>query len=139
MIINESLRLYPPAAIIMRQTRERVKLGNLDVPANTQLYVALTAVHHDPEIWGQDVSQFDPMRFSEPRRNPLASFFPFGIGPRICVGQNLALAEAKTVLAMVLQRYHLTLSPTYVHVPVLFITIQPKFGAQILFRKISTT
>lgn len=135
MIINETLRLYPPATMIMRQTLKRVKLGNLDIPAKTQLHSALIAVHHDPEIWGEDANRFNPLRFTEPRKH-IASFFPFGLGPRICAGQNLAMVEAKIIVATIIQRYSLTLSPTYVHSPMLFITVQPKYGAQILLRRI---
>ncbi|EXC07291.1 Cytochrome P450 734A1 [Morus notabilis] len=137
MIINETFRLYPPAVMIMRQTSKRVKVGNLDIPAKTQLYSALLAVHHDPEIWGEDSNKFNPLRFTEPRKH-IASFFPFGLGPRVCAGQNLAMVEAKIILVIIIQRYSLTLSPTYVHAPMLFITVQPKYGAQILLRRIST-
>lgn len=136
MIINETLRLYPPAAMIMKQTSKKVKLGSLDIPANVQLFIPLIAVHHDKDLWGEDAHEFNPSRFIEPRKH-LASFFPFGLGSRICAGQNLALIEAKIVLAMIIRHYSVTLSSTYVHAPMLFITFQPQYGAQLILRRVS--
>lgn len=135
MILNETLRLYPPVVALTRGTSKDIKLGDLEIPAKTQFYVAVAAVHRDPEIWGKDSLEFNPQRFAESRKH-LASFFPFALGPRVCVGQNLAMVEAKIILAMIVKNFSLALSPSYVHAPSMRLTLQPQYGAPILFRKI---
>uniref|UniRef100_A0A1W7HBX9 Cytochrome P450 n=1 Tax=Scoparia dulcis TaxID=107240 RepID=A0A1W7HBX9_SCODU len=138
MVLQETMRLYPPGPMLLRRTAKKMKLGGLDIPANTQFSVPIIAVHHDIDIWGNDVNEFNPMRFSEPRKH-LASYFPFGIGSRICIGQNLAMVEAKIVLAMIIQRFSLTMSPSYVHSPIHLWTLDPQYGAPIIFRRLNSS
>ncbi|KAL4639826.1 hypothetical protein ACB092_03G246300 [Castanea dentata] len=140
MIINESLRLYPPVIAITRKVEREVRLGKLTLPANLSLYIPTLMLHHDPKIWGEDVHLFKPERFSEgiakATNNNIAAFFPFGIGPRTCVGLNFATTEAKIALSMILQRYAFTLSPTYVHSPFQLLTIRPQHGVQVMLHSL---
>ncbi|KAK3222803.1 hypothetical protein Dsin_009828 [Dipteronia sinensis] len=140
MIIKESLRLYPPVISISRKVERQVQLGKLFLPAGMTLYIANMALHHDPQIWGEDVHLFKPERFSEgvakaTRNNP-AAFFPFGLGPRTCMGSNFAITEAKIVLSMILQRYTFTLSPSYIHSPFTFVTVRPQHGIQVMLHRV---
>ena len=136
MIINETLRLYTPTLSVLRIVEREARLGKLILPANLSLYIPPLALHHDPQIWGEDVHLFKPERFSEgvakATNNNIAAFFPFGMGPRTCVGMNFATNEAKIALSMILQRYSFTISPTYVHSPVQHFTLRPQHGIQVL-------
>uniref|UniRef100_A0A0E0DR95 Cytochrome P450 n=1 Tax=Oryza meridionalis TaxID=40149 RepID=A0A0E0DR95_9ORYZ len=136
MVLKETLRLYPPAMFLNRMVNRDVKLGKLDIPAGTQLHFPILDIHHDVSIWGADADEFDPSRFAEGKSYHLGAYFPFGIGPTICVGQNLTMVEAKVALAMILQRFALVVSPSYVHAPMHGVTLQPQYGAQVLVHKI---
>ncbi|XP_028085615.1 cytochrome P450 734A1-like [Camellia sinensis] len=136
MILNETLRLYPPAVMLMRKATKNVRLGGLNIPVDTQLYLAFAAVYHETKIWGVDANEFNPMRFTEVRKQ-LGAFVPFGLGARTCVGQNLAMVEAKIVLAMIVRRYSFSVSPSYAHAPIQYISLQPQHGAHILFKNIA--
>ncbi|PON79760.1 Cytochrome P450, E-class, group I [Parasponia andersonii] len=138
LVINESLRLYTPVLGFSRKTERELRLGNLIIPADMEILISNLALHHDAQIWGEDVHQFKPERFSEgfakaTNNNP-AAFFPFGMGPRICVGMNFALIEAKIALSMILQRYSFTLSPAYVHSPYQLITLHAQQGIQVILQ-----
>ncbi|KAK9051228.1 hypothetical protein SSX86_027854 [Deinandra increscens subsp. villosa] len=136
MIVNESLRLYPPVPALKRMVETKVQLGEMTLPANLELYICPLAVHHDPEIWGVDVHLFKPERFeggiAKATNNTPASFLPFGFGPRTCVGLNFALVEAKIALVMILQKFKFKISPNYVHSPIQVFMVRPQHGVQII-------
>ncbi|KAJ8771907.1 hypothetical protein K2173_027084 [Erythroxylum novogranatense] len=136
MIINETLRLYPPVLSLHRQVSKEIRLGKLTLPANMYLLLSILALHHDPNIWGEDVHLFKPERFSEGVAKAAdgnsAAYLPFGAGPRICVGFNFATIEAKIALCMILQRYSFRLSPAYVHSPFQLLTVRPQYGVQVI-------
>ncbi|VAH43136.1 unnamed protein product [Triticum turgidum subsp. durum] len=135
MIVNETLRLYPPAVAMIRTANRDVELGGCVVPAGTELLIPILAVHHDEEHWGADAAEFNPARFGDDRRlRHQMAFMPFGGGERVCIGQNLALIEAKVALAVVLQRFAFRLSPAYVHAPRVLMILNPQYGAPVIFR-----
>ncbi|XP_028796132.1 cytochrome P450 716A67-like [Neltuma alba] len=140
MILYEALRLYPPIAWVERYAEKDVKLGNLSIPKGVRISLQILMMHHDERFWGDDAKEFKPGRFSEGISNAAkgnsVAFFPFAGGPRVCIGQNFALLEAKTAMSLILQRFSFELSPTYSHAPTTVLTLQPKHGVQVILHKL---
>ncbi|XP_009797711.1 cytochrome P450 734A1 [Nicotiana tabacum] len=138
MILNESLRLYPPIVATIRRAKADVDLGGCKIPLGTEVLIPILAVHHDQAIWGNDANEFNPARFSEgvarAAKHPVA-YIPFGLGVRQCIGQNLAILQTKLTLAIILQRFTLRLSPQYKHAPTVLMLLHPQYGAPIIFQQ----
>ncbi|XP_031251978.1 cytochrome P450 734A1 [Pistacia vera] len=141
MILNESLRLYPPIIATIRRAKADVELGGYKIPCGTELLIPIIAVHHDQAIWGNDANEFNPARFSEgvarAAKHPVG-FIPFGLGVRTCIGQNLAILQTKLALAIILQRFSFRLAPTYQHAPTVLMLLYPQYGAPIIFHHLSS-
>ncbi|KAL8244501.1 hypothetical protein R6Q59_010759 [Mikania micrantha] len=139
IILLEVLRLYSPVVALERIIHEETKIGDLILPSGSQLMLHLMMLHHDANIWGDDVNEFNPGRFAEGVSNATkvqASYFPFGGGPRICVAQAFAMLEAKLALVMILSRFSFKLSPSYSHAPHIILGLQPQFGAQLILSEL---
>lgn len=130
-VVNETLRLYPPAFVIAREAIGSDRLGDLDLPAHTVIIIAPWVLHRHRRLW-RDPDAFDPDRFMPGAPPPSRfAYLPFGAGPRVCVGAQFALTEAVLVLASIVQRFRVELveEPP---VPVAIVTTQP--GHQPMFR-----
>ncbi|KAL8092600.1 hypothetical protein AgCh_034748 [Apium graveolens] len=139
MVINESLRLYPPVIVMSREALNDIKFGDIHLPKGVNVWAVVTTLHTDPENWGEDSYKFNPSRFANGVTGACRLphlYMPFGVGPRICLGQNLALVELKILIARILSNYSVSLSPKYVHSPSLSLIIEPGKGMNLLVRKL---
>uniref|UniRef100_A0A0A9D1K5 Uncharacterized protein n=1 Tax=Arundo donax TaxID=35708 RepID=A0A0A9D1K5_ARUDO len=139
MVIQETLRLYPPGPFVTREALNDIKLGNINIPKGTNIRIPIAQAHRDPSTWGPNPDRFDPGRFANGISGackPSHMYMPFGVGARTCAGQNLAIVELKVVLSLLLSRFEFALSPNYVHCPAFRLTIEPGNGVPLIFRKL---
>ncbi|WP_273837515.1 cytochrome P450 [Halococcus sp. PRR34] len=111
-VIQEAMRLYPPVYTIFREPTEPIQLGGYRIPKGALVMLPQWGVHRDPR-WYDDPESFDPDRWTTDRASerPNYSYFPFGGGPRHCIGKHLSMLEAQIILATVAQNYRLRLAP----------------------------
>ena len=124
-VFAETLRLYPPAWLITRRTLEDIHVNETLIPANSLVILSPWVTHRHESIWEK------PMEFNSDRMNdgtPQVGYFPFGAGPRLCIGKDMALLEGKLILADLFQNWKV--SPlTHAPVPVdASVTLRPKLG-----------
>jgi cytochrome P450 len=129
MVVDESMRLYPPAWGFSRQAMGDDQLGGFDLPRGWLAFVIPYVLHRLPAYW-QDPETFDPDRFLPERSadRPKFAFIPFGAGPRRCIGDQFALIETQLSVAAFAQQYRLHLQPGHKVDPWPLITLRPRFG-----------
>lgn len=136
IVLEESMRLYPPVSYTVRQAKQDVQLGSaLVIPKGMSVFINIVGMHGDPDIWGEDVYEFNPERFSN-RKRKRGGFIPFGFGGRICPGEKLAHMEQKAILSMLLSKFSFSISPNYNHSPTSLLSIMPSNGMQLIVHKI---
>jgi cytochrome P450 len=128
-IIDETLRLYPPAASLSREALDADDAAGTRLEQGTVVIISPWVIHRHKLLW-KDPGAFDPSRFLADARVAIDrfSYLPFGAGPRICIGASFALQEAAIILASILRHFRLELSPDARIVPVQWLTLRPKYG-----------
>jgi cytochrome P450 len=136
MIIEESMRLYPPVWPIPRVAVHDDEIGGYRIPAGSMVVVSPFVVHRHPDFW-PDAERFSPERFSpaQAANRPRYAYIPFGGGPRVCIGNNFAMMQAQLTLAMIAQRYQMRLLPGHRVVPHSSATTKPRYGLPMLLSR----
>jgi cytochrome P450 len=126
-IIDEALRLYPPAAFLSRTAVEADELCCREVRPGDTIMLPVYALHRNHLLW-PDPHRFDPDRFADMKAIDRFAYLPFGGGPRICIGASFALQEAVIVLATLLARFRFSAAAARAPEPVLILTLRPQGG-----------
>jgi cytochrome P450 len=130
-VIKETLRLYPPAWVMGREAIGECEIGGYRISAGTTALMSQWVVHRDPR-YHDDPERFDPDRWTSGYEKvlPRFAYFPFGGGPRQCIGASFAMTEARLILAAVIQRFRMELAPGQRVDPYASVTLRPKEGIQ---------
>ena len=115
MMFEETLRLYPPVwGGLLRKVLSDDEISGYRISAKSWVWLSPYVTHRHPEYWNQP-EKFDPERFTPERSadRPRYAYFPFGGGPRLCIGNNFALLEGQLIIATIAQRFQLQLVPNY--------------------------
>jgi cytochrome P450 len=136
MVVTESMRLYPPAYGLGRQAVRATEIGGHPIAAK-DIFIAPTWVVHHDRRWFEEPEAFRPERWAGDlaRRLPRFAYFPFGGGPRQCIGNSFATMEAILLLAAIAQRFRLTLVPGQRIVPTPYVTLRPEPGPRMLLAR----
>jgi cytochrome P450 len=131
MVIQETMRVYAPVWMFPRSASDDAVIGGVRIPRGAPLLLSPYATHHDPAFW-PDPDRFDPDRFSPGRAadRPRGAYFPFGGGPRICLGASFAMMEAQLITAMMVQRFRPALIPGHRPAPIAASSLKTRDGMQ---------
>jgi cytochrome P450 len=133
MVLAESMRLYPPAWIVGRRAMGPFEANGYSIPARSIVLLSQYVMHRD-DRWFPEPDRFDPDRFLPARQaeRPKFAYFPFGGGPRVCIGEQFAWMEGVILLATVVQRWKLRLVPDHPVALQPIITLRPKHGMRMV-------
>lgn len=137
MVLQESMRLYPPVWFIARKSVFPGDVGAFHVPENVLVIVSPYAIHRHTGFW-ENPESFDPLRFSPGTSRPKYSYIPFGGGRHLCLGMHLALIEGQLILASIAQRFRICPQPGHIIEPQAAITLRQRHGLMATLQKRNT-
>ena len=132
MVMDEALRMYPPAWLIMRENLEDDFIGGYRIPKGYTFMIPTYTIHHDPKLWPEP-NAFRPERFSKEnaKTHHRFAYFPFGGGPRQCIGNNFALMEMQLIIIMMLQKFRFKVTAGFEPVKHPMITLRMLNGMRV--------
>jgi cytochrome P450 len=131
-VIKESIRLYPPVWALVRNPVKECEIGGYRIPMGTTILMSQWVMHRDPRYYDEP-ERFNPDRWLDARSKeaPKFAYFPFGGGPRTCIGASFATTEAALVLATIAQKYQIRVVPDWPIETVPTITLRPRHGIKV--------
>jgi cytochrome P450 len=128
-VVQESMRIYPPVAMVVRQAVADMALGDEEIRAGDNVFVPIYAIHRNKTLW-PDPERFDPDRFipEAVKARHRYAYLPFAAGPRICIGMGFSLLEAAAILGVLMPKVHLASKPGFTPTPKLRVTMRPAEG-----------
>ena len=130
-VIEEAMRLYPPAAILSRTAGEADRICDREIRSGDTVILPIYALHRHHDLW-RDPDCFDPERFADSSEIERFAYLPFGDGPRVCIGASFAMLEAVIVLATLVSRFRFRRMPGHDPEPVMVLTLRPQGGVHLV-------
>jgi cytochrome P450 len=136
MILQESLRLYPPVWVIPRDAIGEDHVGGYRIPAGSTILLSPYITHRHGDFW-ENPEAFDPERFlaARSRERPRHAYFPFGGGPRLCMGVDMAMMEMLLIMVMIVQRHRLHLVSCHREEPECILDMVPRYRVRAILRR----
>ena len=136
MVVQESMRLYPPAWGMSRHVEADDVIGGYKIKAGSTMFISQYLIHRNPANW-ENPEGFDPERFLPERAEsrPRFAYFPFGGGGRLCIGKDFAMLEAQLIVSAIARRFALELVPGHPVEPEPLVTLRPKHGIMVSLRR----
>ena len=131
-VLDESMRLYPPAWAVGREAVEEDEILGLKIKKKDMIFLSIYELHRHPEFW-KDPDKFDPDRFLAEKNKDRSKFeyLPFGAGPRMCIGNHFAIMEIMLLIAMMIRKFDFELLEGHPVIPEPLITLRPKHGVKL--------